>query len=86
MPGTLRVWFVPLALSGGVVAQVGGNCFLDKTVFPPGQPIFLHFQTADNGSRRQRGGGIPLYLLRWLSATGFARFEMVLMRRLAILQ
>jgi hypothetical protein len=51
MPAAFRVCFATLALSASVVAQVSGNFYLDKSTFAPGEPIFLHFQTTNNGPK-----------------------------------
>jgi HEAT repeat protein len=38
-------------ISCNAMAQIAGNFYLDKSVFPPGEPVVLHFQVTNNGSR-----------------------------------
>jgi len=61
MPTVLRVCFATVALSGSVVAQISGNFYLDKSIFAPGEPVFLHFQTTNNGPKSAKMGQADPY-------------------------
>lgn len=47
----LRVPACIFVISCNAMAQIAGNFYLDKSVFAPGEPVVLHFQVTNNGSR-----------------------------------
>jgi len=47
----LRVSACIFVISCNAIAQIAGNFYLDKSVFVPGEPVVLHFQVTNNGSR-----------------------------------
>ena len=49
--GALRLSACTLVISCNAMAQIAGNFYLDKSVFARGEPVVLHFQVTNNGSR-----------------------------------
>jgi hypothetical protein len=49
--GALLMSACILVSTCNTVAQIAGNFYLDKSIFAPGEPVFLHFQVTNNGSK-----------------------------------
>src|SRR5450432_598990 len=49
----LRFAIVPFVFCRLAGAQLSGQFYLDKSTFAPGEPVFLHFQVTNNGSKAE---------------------------------
>jgi hypothetical protein len=49
----LRFAIVPFVFCRLAGAQLSGQFYMDKSTFAPGEPVFLHFQMTNNGSKAE---------------------------------